>query len=441
MARSTKPPRILKWRGSYYLFFHDYSRTPPVARRISLDALGARSAAQRAETVKKYTLDEKIQTAEVITRGGALAYDTNLIKALERYKQANVDRVRTRVASPKVRSRGLSARSRVLLDRTVNGFTSWLIANKLEHLRTGQLDAMTISRYLDAYAAKQFPRGDRLLSRSEATVAMETRHLRVAFRALDDFRPPLFPDFSALKNSLRPRPGRPPKNFAYTPPQLVEFLRAALAREDAGRLVEVVRHRGGSIEHYTQHAHSVSAVPASRLFLLLALIGARLGDTLLIQWSDIDLDKGLVTFWNPQKTGIERVVPLVRAPEIDIAPTFLELLRAWQREAAGRRYVLPHGELDKPIEPINAWRGTNEAVAVRVNAQNLRKSFSSYCAALGVPASTVALWQGHRVAVAEQYYRQQVLERVKGKTLEAALGLEQLIKQMLSTTRKRSGNK
>lgn len=62
--------------------------------------------------------------------------------------------------------------------------------------------------------------------------------------------------------------------------------------------------------------------------------------------------------------------------------------------------------------------------AGKVRPQALRRSFTSYAASLGIPASVCALWQGHRADVAERFYRMQVLERLDASSLESAMGLE-----------------
>lgn len=49
----------------------------------------------------------------------------------------------------------------------------------------------------------------------------------------------------------------------------------------------------------------------------------------------------------------------------------------------------------------------------------MRRNFTSYAANLGMRA----MWQGHSVQVAEQHYRQQVLERGRAKSIEEAMGL------------------
>lgn len=61
--------------------------------------------------------------------------------------------------------------------------------------------------------------------------------------------------------------------------------------------------------------------------------------------------------------------------------------------------------------------------ACRITPQGLRKNFTSYAASLGVPAAVCAMWQGHSAQVAEDFYRQQVLEPAAAPSMQAAMGL------------------
>ncbi len=418
MGQVRKRAHIRQWRGKPYLIFYDYTQQPPVERRLSCEALDVKTPKGRTELVKQYALNEKIDDVEVAKRGGALAYTTLLIDALTRFKDSCEQRAKARIRNPKRRRGTLSVRTRMMLDATVDRFCAWL-AKKHRGLQTRHLSAEIITGYLNHYGTES--------ERSEATVSMETRHLRVAIRALDDMRPPLFPDFRPLAKALRPAAGATEKALAFEPSVLTAFLRAALEREAPGRAVAVKRKRLGKIERFKQTAHVTPAVPVSHLFLLSALTGARLGEILALKWRDVDLVRGRIVI-HAQKTGMTRIVPLIGAPEGIVAPKLLDLLRVWKLQAGKREYVLPHAELDAPVFPKGTWQAVNKDAEVdRIGPQMLRKNFTSYAASMGIPPAVCAQWQGHGAQVAERYYRQQVLDRQEGDSLEQAMGLEPII--------------
>ena len=124
-------------------------------------------------------------------------------------------------------------------------------------------------------------------------------------------------------------------------------------------------------------------------------------------------------------------VPLAGAPEGELGPGFMELLKRWKQEAGDREFVLPSGRLSEPVYPQGPWKQANMLAKVRrIGPQILRRAFTSYCASLGLPPAVVAMWQAHGGAVAEKWYRQQVKARGQG-TLEEAMALRPLIDEML----------
>jgi len=250
------------------------------------------------------------------------------------------------------------------------------------------------------------------------------RNVRTALRWINRARPPRFPDFDSFLDAFKPTraDSEPPR--AFSPKQLCEFLRVAQEREDPDRIVNVVRFKTGGVrERFEQTATAYAATPVSRLFLMLALTGARVGEILALKWDDVDLERGRLTI-RAQKTGITRVLPLMGAPEGDVSPGLVAVLRRWRVEAGEREYVMPHGDLERPVFPKSGWYSTAKEVGgQRIGPQALRQSFTSYAASIGIPAAVSAMWQGHSADVAERYYRAQVFDRHPGKTIEEAMGL------------------
>ncbi|MCC7510968.1 MAG: tyrosine-type recombinase/integrase [Planctomycetes bacterium] len=421
MPAERKNARIVRWRDEFYLFYFDHSDGKQ--RRLLCRNLGANNAEQRAELVRNYRLQEKLDETEVVRRGGRLAYDTVLVDAVDRYLTHSERREVARSSNPKARE-GLSAKSGQIIRETVGHFRAWL--ERAGHLRltTGRLDAALLGDYFRFVASEDTRWGNRPVRRSGATVNRYRANVKACLIYLDDLRPPLFPDFKPLRKVLKRRPTDAPQARAFTPVELTAFLEAALEWESPDVTVTVKRQKGqGKKERFQQSVSARPSTPVSRLFLLLALTGCRLGEALGLTWEDVDLERGRVTI-RAQKTGRTRVLPLVGAPEGDVAPNFLDLLKAWRKEAPKAVFVLPHNGTDLPVFPKSAWQMVNERAELnRIGPQMLRQNFTSYAASLGIPSTVAALWQGHSAGVAERHYRAQVLERLPGSSIEESMGL------------------
>lgn len=426
-----RPPRILKWREHWTLFYFDH--TSGKEKRIRCETLGAETAEGRKKLLQEYLAKEVADKAEVQRRGGLLAYDTPLVDALKDYL-ADVDRrKKMRLANPSSRE-GLAEQSAKMIRESLQRFFDWLKAEGRESITTGQLDVSTLNGFFGYLAITPTKQGRREVMRSAATINMYRRNIRAAINFIADLRPPRFPDPLIFKRAVKAAPTDAEKSTAFSPAILQRFLSAALAREESERKIEVRRRKGvgGKAEAFEQTAPSTAATPVSRLFLLLALTGARLGEILALKWEHIDLDRGRITIF-AEKTGRKRIVPLTGAPEGEIAPKLVALLRQWREENRDREFVLPHGDLDAPIFPKYAWQAANKAAKLaRIGPQMLRRNFVSYAASLGVPPAVAALWSGHSATVAEKWYRQQVLDRATAATVEDAMGLGKVIAGLMN---------
>ncbi|MCQ3950287.1 MAG: hypothetical protein DPW14_10775 [Planctomycetes bacterium] len=421
MPQPKKPARVLKWRDEWYLMFTDHLTGK--ARRLSCAMLGAANAEQRKELEREFRSRELTDSAEVLQRGGRLAYGASLVGSLDEYLSDLARRAKARQQNPEARS-GVSASTAVLMRDSVERFKSWLEHKQLTSLTTGDLDAPTLQRYFDFLASERGRRGKSKVKRSASTINHHKRNVRACLGFINSLRPRRFPDFDDLKAALKPHRTSVVHGGAFTPAELAAFLKAALNRDDPKRVVLMKRKKPkGPEERFGQKAPRVPETSVARLFLLLALTGMRLGEALQLKWEDVDFERGRIVV-RAQKTGMVRVLPLVGAPEGEIAPTFRELLKSWREDNSGE-FVLPHGSLDKPVFPKGAWEAAHrESKARRVSPQGLRRNFTSYAASMGIPATVAALWQGHSAAVAERHYRTQVLERHGGDSLEAAMGLD-----------------
>ena len=423
MARPRESAHIRIWRGKHYLIYTDFTGGKPREVRKSCAALGVTTAEARAELVKRYMLQEKMDTVEVARRGGRLAYDYGLMASLDEFRADNKERAEVRAANPKARN-GISAKTAELLEKTIVMFKDWLTAKGWADLKTGELDGNMLTKFFDHVATAKTRLGNKSVRRRASTVNQYRRNVRTALRWINRARPPRFPDFEGFAHAFKmtPSDAEPPR--AFTPTQLREFLRLALEREDPERKVVVVRFKPrGEKERFEQLATAFAATPVSRLFLMLALTGARVGEILALKWEDVDLERGRLTI-RAQKTGRTRILPLMGAPEGDVSPGLVTLLRRWRLEAGGREYVLPHDGLPHPAFPKSGWYMVAKKVkGPRIGPQALRQNFTSYGASIGIPAAVSAMWQGHAADVAEKHYRAQVLDRNPGKTIEEVMGL------------------
>ncbi len=440
MARPRESARVRQWRGKWYLIYTDYSRTPPCERRLSCDVLKARTAEARLTLVKQYRTNEKLDGVEVVRRGGRLNYDCLVKEATAMFRKSVTSRVETRRANTKSRS-GLSEAAGTTLLFTLTKFEAWLELEGPANLTTGNLDGRVLGRFFDHLAEEKAKHGNKEIFRSTATLNKHRRNLRTCLNFLADLRPPLFPDVAIFKKALKAAPSNHEGPSAFPPRELASFYRTALDREEPGRKVKVLRLKAGQRERFEQTAVAAASTPVSRLFLLLALTGMRLGEALALRWEDVDLERGRITI-HAQKTGRTRMLPLIGAPEGELAPGLLALLRQWRLQAGDSPFVLPHNGLPAPVFPKSAWQLTNgEANLRRIGPQMLRQNFTSYAASIGIPATVAALWQGHAANVAERYYRAQVLDRGAGDSIQDAMGLAEFLPRMEVAAKVDSSNR
>ncbi|MCZ7607003.1 MAG: tyrosine-type recombinase/integrase [Planctomycetota bacterium] len=422
MGRAKKPARVRRWRGEWYLFYTDYSTGRQV--RVACSSLKAFNAEQRKDLEQEYRGKEVNERAEVLKRGGGLAYDRLLSDEIDDYLEATEKRVKAREANPKARS-GLSAKTSEVITHVLGHFKAWLTAKRRHETQTGQLDGPTLTEYIDDLAAEPARLGNKDVKRSPATVNQYIRTVKTCLTWINSRRPPRFPDYAYLAGSLKPLREDATTPTAYSSAELKAFLKKALERERPVKVVEVKRTKTatGKAEKFQMQTVKNAATPVSRLFLLLALTGCRVGEALNLKWSDVDLERGRITI-RAQKTGRTRWLPLQGAPEGAVAPNLVKLMKKWREENEQRVYVLPHDDLDSPVFPKGAWQGVVLATkGPRISPQRLRQNFTSYAASLGIPAAVTALWQGHGVEVAEKHYRAQVLDRQDGDSIESAMGL------------------
>lgn len=380
MPRIRKPARAIRWKGAWHVFHTDYSAFPPVQRRVLCEGLGATTAEQRTELVRQYRARELREQHESVYRAGGSAYDVRLLATLDEYEADVAKRVQARESSG-VRV-GLAEASGVRIQASLRNLRAFVANRRLDTLRCGDLTARHVEDFIHWLAVN---RGER----SEHTLNLDLRNLRTFVNWLARLRPARLREPSLVSGAIKMIPAQPPAPTALSPVQLQAFWQTA-------------------------RQHSPRVAP---LFRFLAVTGCRRGEALALHWADVDLERGRVTF-RAQKTGRYRILPLVGAPEGDVAPLLLAEMRAW-------RQADPHSETVFSHFPGTAWDNVSALAQVHITPQELRQNFTSYAASLGIPPAVCALWQGHSVAVAERFYRAQVLDRLHAATLEGAMGFSE----------------
>jgi integrase len=400
--RTRKPPRLVHWKGQWHLFHFD--RATGKAKRVRCDALGAITAQQREKLELRAIERDMRERLAAAGIGHADEFDMPVIKALNEFRLTIDEREKARKRSPR---EGLSHGAAYMLRAALDNFEAWLRRTGRVALRCGSIDGPILDQWSTSLAAS---------GKATATANIFRDRLRTCLRWLSRRRPRVLPDPEILWPSLRLRHVEPRAGVAFAPAELQAFL--ARARKPTAP-AKVKRKRAGKMERFRMRTLAV-VTPVDRLFLLLALTGCRLGEALAMKWEDVDLDRARVTI-RASKTGRTRVLPLARAPEGAIAPRFLTALKAWRQEKPKAVFVLPHRGASEPVYSRRAWDRAQRNSGI--TPQALRRNFTSYAASLGIPASVCALWQGHSMQVAEDHYRQQVLERKRASSMEAAMGL------------------
>ena len=429
MARPPAPPRIKRWRNSWYAFYYDHGQSKPLRR--SCESMGARTKEERKALLKRLLVQDKEGALDSIRGGGVqTAYDTKLIDSLNSYLKDVAARVAAKKANPS--ADGLKESSAIEVERTVRWFIEWLESRGRTKLTTAGLSANILKSFLRTLATEKSHHGKREIDRSAATLNKHRRNLSSALHWIKELRPKQIPDFDNLATALKAQRVQPPEPESFSPDEMRRFFLALWEREQPGFRKMVSDKRRGA---WLQTAQATCETPQSRVFLLLALTGMRLGEALELKWSDIDLQRGRITV-QAIKTGRRRVLPLTGAPEGDVAPTLLETLKHWKLQAGEREFVLPHSKPteDKPSPlPVfdrRAWESLGRELGLRrLTPQTLRQNMCSYLSSIGVPATVAAMWLGHSVKVAERFYRAQVLDRQHGESVEEAMGLDTSIER------------
>jgi integrase len=140
-----------------------------------------------------------------------------------------------------------------------------------------------------------------------------------------------------------------------------------------------------------------------RLFVFMALTtGMRRGELCALEWEDVELEAGLLSVRNHEghttKSGRIRRLALV--------PEAVTMLRDWRTKSFGTRVFEPRNGEDVGNSMIKAFRRLVERTGVdRATLHDLRRSFCSHLAMVGINEAVVQRLAGHSsIKTTERYY-------------------------------------
>lgn len=434
---SEQPPRIKKWRNGWYIFYRDYtdfdSKGRPREKRISCNAQRARTREERRELLLRIRAEQKQAASRAELGEESVGLRSLLVNEIDAFLLDIDRRQAARITNPNAR-RGLAKSSAVRTCAVILEFRGW-VAEHYPTLQTGRLSPGHLDEFVDHYAATPCKRGKDKVSRSAGTVNVGIRNTKTCILWIDDLEPPRFKDSRRFLKRLKPIPVNRKKPKVFSPSELTQSIGLLLEYEKRTHGKHISRTKNMKEETFYQTTASVSATSLSSLFLMLALTGARRGEVLSLMWKDVDMQNGQILF-RASKTGRDRIIPIVGAPEGDIAPELFKLMQQWERDAT-TPYVIPttkarnkragDDRIVTPWFPKNVWARVMKGCVSPITPQGLRHNFTSYAASLGIPASVAAMWQGHGAEVAERFYRTQLFKRNSEKSFEGAMGLTSLI--------------
>jgi integrase len=138
--------------------------------------------------------------------------------------------------------------------------------------------------------------------------------------------------------------------------------------------------------------NACKASPCRYLYLVVLIAlstGSRKGEILNLQWSDVDLPQGRITF-HDTKNSERRTVPLT-GPALDHMRQHAKVRRI------DTPLVFPNADGTKPLDPRSAWEtALKQANIPDFRFHDLRHSAASYLAMSGASLAEIAEILGHK---------------------------------------------
>lgn len=235
-----------------------------------------------------------------------------------------------------------------------------------------------------------------------------------------------------ISDALRPLATTRIRPQPLKPAEIQGLLEAAL-RHDADTFRITRAEKAGDADPGTTPRHE----PAAPLVLFTLLSGCRIGEVASLPWSAVDLSAHegqgeVVITATASKTRTERAVRL------DVSPSLTRLLAALRLRAGGDLFVFGG------VAPVTADRLKNTLRRLQgaykgptFTWQRLRQTCATYLtnapSIFGAASAFMSATRlGHGVTVAQRHYLGLVTVPATAKTLEAAMGIEELCERILA---------
>lgn len=382
--------------------------------KIRLDPMGA---GRNAQTRKRWAIDKAREIAkriDALNSGAPRATGTKLADAVARYYEDH----------PRLRDRTKSTYA-----KGTDKLVAWCETHRvksadeltLAHLVRFRASLSTAARARNVAGRA---RGTKALTdtpRSASAVNVEIRSVKAVLRYLRSIG--LLPRLSRddISDGLRllPTPKSAPQFLR--PPELKSLLLAA--NDHDAEKFEITReeHHGERQRGTTPRYPAIAPVIAVTL-----LSGMRFGEVAALDWSEVDLEAGEIRLGTRTKTKHARTITFEHSPAL------ASIMAA----------------LHKPDAKGNVWKRTTEQMRAggrRLgrygapddwNFQALRRTCGTFLTNApgifgGSSAYRSARLLGHSVAVAEKHYLGVVRIDKEAATLEAAMGIEGELAEVL----------
>lgn len=393
---------------------------------VGLDALDIMTPEGRAAWARRKAQELRVERAAV-AEGRPLAAPIALDAAIDAYLASAA----THLRASTVREYG----------STLHLFQRWAREQRLSRL--DRIDGPALARFrIHALAtpkrrsAKSGPRG----GKAEASSGAAPRTIAKHFRQLQSFLR------RQIELGQAPRLTRDMIAGSLRAPQASRELPTFFSGAEARRLLEAALRHDGEAFARTRLEHAGAAAPGSTpkypaiapLVLLAILTGARIGELLALAWADVDLDStddrgAAVGIFRVKasnaKTRRERIVDLAVAPSARALLQALRLQRGGEKTAV---FGLTRHEADGAMERLRTRFGAPERASWhecrRTTATVLTNAPGIYG---GASAYRSARQLGHSVAVAERHYLGLLSISRDARSVEAALGIEELAAEIV----------
>lgn len=146
-------------------------------------------------------------------------------------------------------------------------------------------------------------------------------------------------------------------------------------------------------------------------FLYIALFtGGRTGEIMALKWSDIDLEKGFITYSKSMRKGVLSTTKTAKPRTLPIVKRLIDALSIWRRDSTGE-YVFPVADTGKPYRDSRVisdhlYKPLLERLDIPYKILYCtRSTFASLAAERGVSMLVISKSLGHsNLATTQRFY-------------------------------------